>query len=68
MKKFVKIVSRSWLCLGLVGLLVLVVVSPWYIAEFGDEITVFVYCVVVFPIVGGAVTVGARPFWSWLRS
>jgi hypothetical protein len=68
MKKFVKIVSRIWLCIGLAGLVSLVLVSPWYVADLGDEIAVLVYCLVVTPIFAGAAVTGAKPFLSWLRS
>ena len=68
MKKFVKIVSRTWVCMAIVAVAGLILVSPYYVADWGDEISVVVYCLVMAPIVVGAAVASAKPFVSWLRS
>jgi len=68
MKRLVKIVLRAWLSIAALLVLAAVVVSPWFVADWLDEVGVLVYLLVVSPIAVGAVVVGARPFWIWLRS
>lgn len=68
MKRLVKIVLRSWLSIAALLVIAMVAVSPWFVADWLDEVGVLIYLFVVSPILVGAIVVGARPFWIWLRS
>lgn len=68
MQRLVKIVLRSWLSIAMLLVLAAVVVSPWFVADWLDEVGVLIYLFAVSPILVGAIVVGARPFWIWIRS
>jgi hypothetical protein len=68
MQRLVKIVLRSWLSIAALLVIAAVVVSPWFVADWLDEVGVLIYLFAVSPILVGAIVVGVRPFWIWIRS
>ena len=68
MKKLVNLVFKSWMTIAVLSLIAGVLVSPWFVADFGDEILVLIYCLIMAPVLVGAVGFGCRPFLGWLKN
>lgn len=68
MNLFIKVVTRIWISLLILGVVSAIAVSPWWIADYTDEIGVLVYCLIMAPVLIGVILVGTRPFLAWIRS
>lgn len=68
MEKAMAVTVRVWTCILLLGVLALIVVSPWWVADWTDEIGVLVYCLLVAPMLVGGLVGGSRSFLTWIRS